>query len=218
MFYKNIKGKTKMKKIIPFVVIAIVIIGGLGTSTLYVQKASSKPCVNFDEYEVFDDENDVRAFFVLKGPVINRLLKHIDLLSFSIYENAETPEFLFMKMNIGKVKFTELRSLYNIIWDFNGLMYCTGMHTLNSSETILDYSAYYESDGTEHKIWNTSVEIDEVNGVFTWTITKNDLGLKAGDVLEKPWAQASFGTKNLSPYRSFASDETTSGPDYVIQY
>lgn len=60
------------------------------------------------------------------------------------------------------------------------------MHTLNGSETILDYSAYYEPDDTEYKIWNTSVEIDEVNGVFTWTITKNDLGLRVGDVLEKP--------------------------------
>ncbi len=150
--------------------------------------------------------------------MINRLFNHIDLLSFSIYEDAQTPEFLYMKMNIGKVKFTELRSLYNIIWDFNDLMYCTGMHTLNSSETILDYSAYYESNGTEHKIWNTSVEIDEVNNVFTWTITKNDLGLKAGDVLENPWAQSNFGTKDWETFTSIAIDKIASGPDYIIQY
>ena len=187
--------------------------------TSYIQKMSSKSSVNFDDYIVFDDENDdVRAFFVLKGPFVNRLFNHIDLLSFSIYEDAETPEFLYMKMHIGEVKYTELRSLYNIIWDFNGLMYCTGMHTLNSSETILDYSAYYETDRTEHKIWNTSVEIDEVNGVFTWTITKNDLGLKAGDVLEKPWAQAVFGTKRWETFKRFSMDEIPSGSDYVIQY
>ena len=205
-----------MKKIIPIVVIGILFICGLGTGTSYLQKKSSKTSVNFNVYEVFDDENDVKAFYILKGPIVNRLFNQIDLLSFSIYEDPETPEFLYMKMHIGEVKFTELRSLYNIIWHFNGLIYFTGMHTLNSSETILDYSGYFESDGAEHKIWNTSVEISEVNGFFTWTITKNDLGLRAGDVLEKPWAQASFGTKNLSPYINFATDETASGPDYVI--
>ena len=189
----------------------------MSLNTININAVTSK--VEMKDYVVLDNENDdVRAFFVLKGPIINRLFNHIDMLSFSIYETAETPEFLYMKMQIGEVKFTELRSLYNIIWDFNGLMYCTGMHTLNSSETILDYSAYYETDGTEHKIWNTSVEIDEVNGVFTWTITKNDLGLKVGDVLEKPWAQSNFGTKNWDTFTSFVIDKIPSGPDYVIQY
>jgi hypothetical protein len=189
----------------------------MSLNTININAVTSK--VEMKDYVVLDNENDdVRAFFVLKGPIINRLFNHIDMLSFSIYETAETPEFLYMKMQIGEVKFTELRSLYNIIWDFNGLMYCTGMHTLNSSETILDYSAYYETDGIEHKIWNTSVEIDEVNGVFTWTITKNDLGLKVGDVLEKPWAQSNFGTKNWDTFTSFAIDKIPSGPDYVIQY
>lgn len=175
--------------------------------------------VEKEEYTVFDDDtHDVRAFFIFRGPIVNKLFNHIDMLSFSVYEDAETPEFLYMTMHISKVKYTELRSLYNIIWNFNGLMYCTGMHILNSSETILDYSAYYELDETEHKIWNTSVEIDEMNGVFTWTITKNDLGLKKGDVLEKPWAQSNFGTKEWETFKSFAIDKIPSGSDYVIQY
>ena len=175
--------------------------------------------VGKEEYTVLDDDtHDVQAFFVFRGPIVNKLFNHIDMLSFSIYEDAETPEFLYMTMHISEVKYTELRSLYNIIWNFNGLMYCTGMHTLNSSKTILDYSAYYELDGVEHKIWNTSVEIDEVNGVFTWTITKNDLDLKAGDVLEKPWAQSNFGTKDWETFTSFVIDKIPSGPDYVIQY
>jgi hypothetical protein len=125
-----------------------------------------------------------------------------------------------MEMNIGEVKFSELRSVYNIIWDFNGLMYCTGMHTLNSSETILDYSAYYESDGTEHKIWNTSVEIDEDNCIFKWTINKDDLGLNAGDILKDPWARSDFMTKKWNaPIRiSFARDGIDPGPDYIIRY
>jgi hypothetical protein len=209
-----------MKKIMSVMSIGILILSGFGVGASYVQKSSSEQSVIFDEYKVFDDEDDVMSIFNLKGPIINRIFNHMDLLSFSIYEDAETTEFLYMKMNIGKVKYTELRSLYNIIWDFNGLMYCTGMHTLNSSDTILDYSAYYELDGTEHKIWNTSVEIDEVNGVFTWMITKSDLELKAGDILEKPRAQSIFMTKKLdSPIRiRFAIDETESGSDYVIQY
>jgi len=209
-----------MKKIMSVMSIGILILSGFGAGASYVQKSSSEKSVIFDEYKVFDDEDDVMSIFNLKGPIINRIFNHMDLLSFSIYEDAETTEFLYMKMNIGEVKYTELRSLYNIIWDFNGLMYCTGMHTLNSSDTILDYSAYYELDGTEHKIWNTSVEIDEVNGVFTWMITKSDLELKAGDILEKPRAQSIFMTKKLdSPIQiRFAIDETESGSDYVIQY
>lgn len=209
-----------MKKIMSFILIGILILSGFGVGASYVQKSSSEQSVVFFEYIIFDDEDDVMSIFGLKGPIINRIFNHVDMLSFSIYENAETPEFLYMKMKIDEVKFTELRSLYNIIWDFKGLMYCTGMHTLNSSDTILDYSAYYELDGTEHKIWNTSVEIDEVNSVFTWTITKSDLELKVGDVLEKPRAQSIFMTKKWdSPIRiRFAIDEIESGPDYVIQY
>ena len=209
-----------MKKIISVMSIGILIISGFVVGASYVQKSLSEQSVIFDKYEVFDDEDDVMSFFIFKGPIINRIFNHIDLLSFSIYEDVENTKFLYMKMNIGEVKYTKLRSLYNIVWDFNDLMYCTGMHTLNSSGTILDYSAYYESDGTEYKIWNTSVEIDEVNGVFTWTITKSDLELKAGDVLEKPRAQSAFMTKKLdTPIQiRFATDEMESGPDYVIQY
>lgn len=204
-----------MKKTITIIIVGLFLL-------MSINVISTKDTTNklvMTNYDVFDDENDdVRVFFVLRGPIINKLFNHIDLLSFSIYEDVETPEFLYMKMHIGEVKFTELRSLYNIIWDFNGLMYCTGMHTLNSSETILDYSAFYESDGTEYKIWNTSVEIDEEDGVFTWTITKNDLGLRVGDVLERPWAQSNFGTKEWDTFTSFAIDKIPSGFDYVIQY
>jgi len=170
------------------------------------------------EYTVFDDkQNDVRAFFIFRGPIANKLFNHIDMISFSIWEDAESPQFLYMNMNIGEVKYTERRSVYNIIWDFHGLMYFTGMHVLNGSD-ILDYSGYIDASGTEHKIWNTSVKIDEVNSVLTWTITKNDLGLKAGDVLEKPHAQSSVGTKEWETFKSFAVDKIASGSNYVIQY
>jgi hypothetical protein len=207
-----------MKNILPIVVIGILFVGGFGTTLSYGLNIPLKPLGTGDVYEVIDDDHDVRALYLFKGPLVNRLFHHIDMLSFSIYEDEETPQFLYMTMHIGAVKFTELRSLYNIIWTFDGLMYCTGMHTLNSSETILDYSAYYEADGTEYKIWNTSMVIDEEQGVFTWTITKNDLGLKAGDVLEAPWAQAHFGSKSFSPFISIATDEIASGPDYILQY
>ena len=209
-----------MMKIMSIMSIGILILSGIGAGASYIQNTSTEKSVIFDEYKVIDDEDDVRSIFGLKGPIINRIFNHMDLLSFSIYEDAEATDFLYMKMNIDEVKFTNLRSIYNIIWDFNGLMYCTGMHTLNSSETILDYSAYYESDGTEHKIWNTSVEIDEINGVFTWTITKSDLELKPGDILKKPKAQSIFMTKKLNSLFQirFAIDEMESGPDYVIQY
>jgi len=204
-----------MKKTLVVIVVGLFFLMSLNIILSKVIASS----VGKEEYTVLDDDtHDVQAFFVFRGPIVNKLFNHIDMLSFSIYEDAETPEFLYMTMHISEVKYTELRSLYNIIWNFNGLMYCTGMHTLNSSKTILDYSAYYELDGVEHKIWNTSVEIDEVNGVFTWTITKNDLGLKVGDVLEKPWAQSNFGTKNWDTFTSFAIDKIPSGPDYVIQY
>jgi len=197
--------ETNMKKIIPIVV------GGL-----FLLISSST--IGMAEYTVLDDkQDDVRAFFIFGGPIVNKLFNHIDMTSFSIWEDAEAPQFLYMNMEIGEVKFTELRSLYNIIWDFHGLQYFTGMHTLNGSD-ILDYSGYFDTDGTEHKIWNTSVKIDEATGVLTWAITKNDLGLTAGDVLEKPYAQSAFGTKNLLTFKRFALDKIASGPNYIIQY
>ena len=151
---------------------------------------------------------------------MNRIFNHMDILSFSIFEDADTPEFLYMTMDIGAVKFTELRSVYNILWEFQGLLYCTGVHTLNSSETILDYSAYYENDGTEHKIWNTSVEIDEINDIFKWTITKTDVGLQSGDILEAPQAHSVFMTKKWDAmfHIQFAEDTTEEGAQYIIQY
>jgi hypothetical protein len=203
-----------MKKIITIMLVGLFLL--ISINTIGIATTISK--VKRTEYIVVDDKlEDVRAFFIFKGPVVNKLFDHIDMLSFSIYEDAETPQFLYMKMNLGEIKYTELRSLYNIMWDFNGLMYFTGMHTLNGSD-ILDYSGYIDANGIEQKIWNTSVEIDEVNGVLTWTITKNDLGLRAGDVLGKPHAQSNFGTKDWETFKSFAIDKIASGPDYTIQY
>jgi hypothetical protein len=209
-----------MKKIYPLIVIGILIICGAGAGGKINQTAQEKHTIIFNEYNVVDDEKDVVSVFGFRGPIINLLFRHMDMLSFSIYEEAERPEFLYMKMEIGKIKFTELRSIYNIIWDYNGLLYCTGLHTLNSSETILDYSAYYEEDGTEHKIWNTSVDIDENNGLFTWTITKDDLGVKAGDVFENPYAKSLLMTKKLDGLFKirFAMDEIEPGPNYIVQY
>jgi hypothetical protein len=209
-----------MKKIISIILVGFLSLIGMGATSPNINDNIIYQSKFFYEYEVTDDENDVSSIFGLKGSFINTLFNHMDILSFSIYENIETPEFLYMKMKIDEVKFTELRSLYNIIWDFNGLMYCTGIHTLNSSMTILDYSAYYEEDGTEYKIWNTSCIIDEENGIFYWSITKKDLGLKAGDVLESPWAHSVFMTKKWdSRFRIiFAEDRTDSGNDYIIQY
>jgi hypothetical protein len=202
------------------IVIGLLIIYGVGVGAKMNQIAQKKHIIISNEYKILDNEKDVVSIFGFRGPIINILFRHIDILSFSIYEESDKPEFLFMKMEIGKVKFTELRSLYNVIWDYNGLLYCTGMHTLNSSETILDYSAYYEEDGTEHKIWNTSVEIDENNGILTWTITKDDLGIKIGDVFENPYAQSQLMTKKLDGLFKirFAMDESESGPNYVVQY
>jgi hypothetical protein len=209
-----------IRKLLPLVFCSLIVLGGVvANADVKITSGFQHPhCV--ESYEVHDDENDVRAIFGLRGPFINRIFNHMDLISFSIFEDADMPEFLYMTMDIGEVKFTELRSVYNILWDFQGLLYCTGVHTLNSSETILDYSAYYENNGTEYKIWNTSVEIDEENGVFTWTITKTDLGLHAGDILEAPRAHSVFMTKKWDAifHIRFAEDIIEEGPQYIIQY
>lgn len=207
-----------MKKIFPMFIIGILIISGIGAGAVNTQKEHNINKNDIEHYKVTDEEKDVVSIFGFKGPIINRIFQHLDMHWFSIYEDIENPDYLYMLMKIDKVRFTELRSLYNIIWEFNGLMYCTGMHTLNSSDTILDYSAYYESDGTEHKIWSTDVDINEKDGVLTWTISKNDLGLKRGDVLENPWAHSVLMTKKWESIFKikFAEDKIDEGPNYVI--
>ncbi len=203
-----------MKKIAAIIVVSLCVLVSFATVGAAVTVNNTKPT----QYTVLDDkQDDVRAFFLFGGPLVNKLFNHIDMLSFSIYEDPATPQFLYMKMAIGEVKYTERRSLYNIIWEYHGLEYFTGMHVLNRTD-ILDYSGYFDADGVEHKIWNTSVSIDEASSVLTWTITKSDLGLHAGDVFVKPYAQSSFGTKDWETFKSFAKDKIPSGPDYVIQY
>jgi len=209
-----------MKKIITIIIIVTLVLLGIGANASFVGKTNNKTNEILDEYEIFDEEEDVKSIFGLGGPIINRLFNHLDMISFSIYEDGNNTEYIYMEMKVGKIKHSELRSVYNIIWEFNDLMYCTGMHTLNQRETILDYSAYFDEEGTEHKIWNTSVEIDEINNKFIWTISKNDLGLVAGDSLVKPWAQSILMTKNIDRIFviQFAKDEIASGPDYVLKY
>jgi hypothetical protein len=204
-----------MKKIQTIMIVSMLLLISLGTLATAVKVKNTQA----SDYTIRDNrEDDVRAFKLFGGPLVNKLFNQIDIISFSIYEDPNTPQFLFMNMSIGEIKYTELRSLYNIVWEYNGLQYFTGMHTLNSSKTILNYSGYFDADGVEHKIWNTSLKIDESNSVFYWTITKNDLGLKAGDTLKKPYAHSGFGTKDWETIKIIATDKIQPGPDYIIQY
>jgi len=142
------------------------------------------------KFDVFNSIRFVRkngkllsSIFQSWNPLWQIFLKHLDIVSFSLYEDTNDTEFLYAKMEIRDFQYSERRTCYAIYWTHDGTRYyvCTSTHT--EGECVGSIAGYFGEDGTDHY---TSVNggINEEESILTWVIPKDIIGNpEAGDQL-----------------------------------
>lgn len=109
------------------------------------------------------------------NPLMQIFLKHLDIVSFSIFEDTEEPEFLNAQMEIRNFKYSEIRSCYYIYWTYDGIRYFVGTNTHTKGEYVSSIAGYYDEDDTgNYSIING--EINEEESTLTWIIPKDLIG------------------------------------------
>jgi hypothetical protein len=125
------------------------------------------------------------VFFQRWNPLMQIFFKHLDIVSFSIFEDSDEPEFLQAKMKIRNFKYSELRSWYGIYWVYKDIRYFVGTNTHTKGEKVGSIAGYFNEDKTgNYSIING--EINEEENTLTWTIPKDIIGHpQAGEQLEE---------------------------------
>jgi len=141
------------------------------------------------KFDVFHSIRVVRkngkfpSIFQSWNPLWQIFLKHLDIVSFSIYEDTNDPEFLYAKMEIRDFQYSERRASYAIYWTHDNTRYyvCTNTHT--NGECVGFIAGYFGEDDTDYST-PVNGEINEEESILTWVIPKNIIGnLEAGDQL-----------------------------------
>jgi len=177
-----------MKKIIvPCICIMLVITIAPLAASKEIENEFEKDDLKFDVFHSirFLRKNGkiLSALFQSWNPVWQIFLKHLDIVSFSIYEDSNDPESLFAKMEIRDFKYSERRTCYGIYWTHEGTDYyvCTNTHT--QGEKVGSIAGYFGEDGTDF-IVPVNGEINEEESILTWVIPKDIIGNpEAGDQL-----------------------------------
>lgn len=128
------------------------------------------------------------AIFQSWNPLLQIFLKYLDIVSFSIFEDTDEPEFLHANMRIRNFKYSELRSCYYIYWKYDGTRCFAGTNTHTKGEYVRSIAGYWDADDTAH--YSTiNGEINEEDNTLTWTIPKDlILNPEAGDQLVEIYA------------------------------
>ena len=123
------------------------------------------------------------ALFQSWNPLWQIFLKHLDIVSFSIYEDSNDPEFLYAKMEIRDFKYSERRTCYAIYWTYDDTRYYVCTCTHSEGEKVGSIAGYFGEDGTEYYT-PVNGEINEEESILTWVIPKDIIGNpEAGDHL-----------------------------------
>jgi hypothetical protein len=130
-----------------------------------------------NELEKNDFKYDVRPRFLFArfNPLWQRPLRHLDIVSFSIYEDTEESEFLHANMKIRDFSFSKLRTSYVIYFTFDNYCYYIGASTHTNGEFVSFTVGYFEEDGTGHYS-EIEGEINEEESVISWKAPKEKIG------------------------------------------
>ena len=166
-----------MKKIIvPFICIMLVI--------------TIAPLVSPEEiengFEKNDFKYDVKPMFLFArwNPLWQIALKHLDIVSFSIFEDSEEPDFLHASIKLRSFKYSNLRTCYVVYFTFNCIRYYIGTNTHTEGEYVSSIAGYFDEN---HKCHDTPVdcEINEEENTIKWIVPKDVIGSpESGDKLE----------------------------------
>ncbi|UCD13332.1 MAG: hypothetical protein JSW60_07180 [Thermoplasmatales archaeon] len=123
------------------------------------------------------------AIFQSWNPLWQIFLKHLDIVSFSIFEDTNDQEFLHAKMKIRDFRYSERRTCYAIYWTHDGTRYFVGTNTHTEGENVSSTAGYFGEDNTAHST-PVNGEINEEGSTLTWVIPKDIIGNpEAGDQL-----------------------------------
>jgi len=183
----NIGGKNMKKIIVPCICMMLVMtITPLVTSTEF-ENGFEKNDLKFDVHHtirfVIKEGKLPIAIFQSWNPLWQIFLKHLDIVSFSIYEDTAEPEYLYAEMAIRDFKYSERRTSYVIYWTYDGIRYFVGTNTNSEGENVSSIAGYFTEDNEDHYT-QINGEINEEDGTLTWTIPKDIIGNpEAGDQL-----------------------------------
>ena len=147
--------------------------------------------VRFD-IKITNQNNQVIPIHAHRGILPNLLFKYLDIVSFSIYEDEENPEYLYASMTVRDFKFSEYRSCYAMYWTYNGIRYYIGANLHSLGEERNQVCGYWEKEFTIYHNQIIDGEIQESENKIIWVIPKEKIGSpKVGDNLIDLYA-ASF--------------------------
>jgi hypothetical protein len=136
-----------------------------------------------NELEKKDFKFDVRPLFLFQhlNPLWQIYLKHLDIVTFSIYEDSDEPGFLYATMDLRDFRYSERLSVYVIYWTYECTHYYAITHIHTGGEAISIKAGYFDISGTAHST-PINGDINEEESTLTWFVPKDIIGNpEAGD-------------------------------------
>lgn len=139
-----------------------------------------------NELEKNDFKFDVRPMFLFaRFNLFWQIpLKNLDIVSFSIFEDSEEPDFLQASITLRGFGYSNLRTCYVIYFTFNCIRYYIGINTHTDGEYISSIAGYFDENNNCHDT-TVDCEINEEENIMTWNVPKDVIGNpESGDQLE----------------------------------
>ncbi len=139
-----------------------------------------------NELEKNDFKYDVRPMFLFArwNPFWQIPLKHLDIVSFSIFEDSEEPDLLHASIELRDFGYSNLRTCYVVYFTFNCIRYYIGINIHSDGEYVSSIAGYFDEHGTCHDT-PVDCEINEEENTLTWNVPKDVIGNpESGDQLE----------------------------------
>jgi hypothetical protein len=139
-----------------------------------------------NELEKNDFKFDVRPMFLFArfNPLWQRPLRHLDIVSFSIFEDSEEPDFLHASIKLRDFGYSNLRTCYVVYFTFNCIRYYIGINIHTDGEYVSSIAGYFDESNNCHDT-PVDCEINEEENTMTWIVPKDVVGNPyAGDQLE----------------------------------
>ena len=171
-----------------------------------------------DDPEVVDEEND------LFGPWAKPNLdpdeySYLDIISAWFSENYDEPDYLNLYLKVRDLRFEQLRAIYVMHWEYNGVEYAAGVHT----HTLGTYQVFIAGVSRE-EYFTINGDFDLENNIVHFKVPKALIGYPAkGGTLTNTDAWNALRNKIEILTLLFGDGELIKdwagyGRDYVIQY
>jgi hypothetical protein len=113
--------------------------------------------------------------------VAQPFLKHIDIISFSVYEDEDDPDNIYAELTVRDFFYSEVRSVYAVYWTYNDIGYFAGTNTHTLGEEVCPTAGYYIEGDTPYSVPIPGA-VNEEENTLTWVIPKSIMGTpRAGD-------------------------------------